>query len=545
MTPPRLTRTPSSPSPTASGPFSLFGYPQPATLKTQHLTHNTHLPLPSPLPPPPFPLHPPPSTLHPLQSKGYIELPYTLPQDFTLFILMGEKDITVWKKKLDWIAQHGGMALLITHPDYMSFGRQRVGGRYPVEYYEELLRYINRKYAGVYWNVVPKAVSDHCATNGSIRCERRETRKAPLHVCMVSYSFYENDGRVKRYAETLAERGDHVDVIALRKSGQALFETIKGVHVHNIQERVPDEKGKLSYLSRLARFLIRSSMFLSSEHLRNRYQLIHVHSVPDFEVFAGLLPKLTGAKLILDIHDIVPEFYASKFNGNGGDAAFKALVGVERASIRFSDHVIISNHIWEKKLHSRSVNPEKCTVILNYPDPALFSPKARTRKDNKFMMMYPGTLNWHQGLDLAIKAFAEIKVKAPEAEFHIYGRGSEIDSLRSLIEHLGLKDRVYLKDHLPLEEISEIMADADLGVIPKRNDPFGGEAFSTKSLEFMSLGVPVLMSATRIDKYYFNDSVVKFFEPDNAIALSGGDAGDGPKQVPQGNPRRERLDICG
>ncbi len=51
----------------------------------------------------------------------YVELPYTLPQDFTLFVLLGCRDITVWKEKLEWIVSHGGMALLNTHPDYMRF----------------------------------------------------------------------------------------------------------------------------------------------------------------------------------------------------------------------------------------------------------------------------------------------------------------------------------------------------------------------------------------------------------------------------------------
>ena len=80
-----------------------------------------------------------------------------------------------------------------------------------------------------------------------------------------------------------------------------------------IQHRERNERGRLSYISRLLLFFFRSAVFLSWRHLRNPYQLIHVHSVPDFEVFAALLPKLMGCKVILDIHDIVPEFYASKF----------------------------------------------------------------------------------------------------------------------------------------------------------------------------------------------------------------------------------------
>ena len=242
--------------------------------------------------------------------------------------------------------------------------------------------------------------------------------------------------------------------------------------------------------------------------------------MPDFEVFAALIPKLQGSSIILDIHDIVPEFYASKFSGSKDSFFFKALVKIEQLSIKFSDHVIISNHLWHKTLTSRSVDESKCTTVMNYPDEAIFYQRPRTRHDDKFIMLYPGTLGWHQGLDIAIKAFAKIKDQAPQAEFHIYGRGTERDNLAALITELHLDNRVFIKDPMPINKIAEVMANADLGIVPKKNDPFGGEAFSTKILEFMSLGIPVIVSGTKIDRHYFNDSVVKFFNPDDVNDLA-------------------------
>lgn len=93
-------------------------------------------------------------------TDGYIELPYTLSQDFSLFILMQEKTIDIWKKKLDWIAEKGGMALLITHPDYMCFnnGKRRLE-EYPKERYQELLKYVANKYNGQYWNALPREMA--------------------------------------------------------------------------------------------------------------------------------------------------------------------------------------------------------------------------------------------------------------------------------------------------------------------------------------------------------------------------------------------------
>ena len=90
-------------------------------------------------------------------DKCLVELPYTLHQDFTLFILMKETGIDIWKKKLDWIAQHGGMALITTHPDYMNFDGKDLGlEEFPVQFYEEFLDYVKSRYDGQYWHVLPR-----------------------------------------------------------------------------------------------------------------------------------------------------------------------------------------------------------------------------------------------------------------------------------------------------------------------------------------------------------------------------------------------------
>jgi len=92
--------------------------------------------------------------------RGFVELPYTLPQDFTLFILMKEKNIDIWKKKLDWIAEKGGMALSITHSDYMNCNKgQCTIEEYPMKYYEEFLDYTKGEYGGQYWHPLPKEMA--------------------------------------------------------------------------------------------------------------------------------------------------------------------------------------------------------------------------------------------------------------------------------------------------------------------------------------------------------------------------------------------------
>ncbi len=341
-----------------------------------------------------------------------------------------------------------------------------------------------------------------------------------MKACMVAYTFYENDMRVRRYAETLSKNGFEVFVVSLRQKSQKKFEILNNVKIYRIQKRQVNERSKLQYLLRIIEFLFRSTIFITKESIKNKIDIIHVHSVPDFEVFSAIFAKLRNSIIILDIHDIVPEFYASKFKVKNSSSTIKLLKIIEYLSCCISDYVIIANDIWKNKLVKRSVQESKCTAFINYPDTRLFGERKNYSSD-KFTFLYPGTLNWHQGLDIAINAFEIAQKKfSNNVEFCIYGEGPSKEKLIESVKGKKLESKIKFYNSVSIEEIAKIMSEADVGVIPKRNDPFGGDAFSTKSLEFMAAGIPVLMSKTRIDNYYFNNKEVLFFNPEDEKDLS-------------------------
>lgn len=453
-----------------------------------------------------------------MDGHGFVELPYTLVQDFSLFSILREPNIDIWKRKLDWVATQAGMALINTHPDYMCIGGKQDRDEFPVSHYEEFLRYAREKFDGRYWMATPKEVARYYCE--SVPMPSRNTRRK---ICMVAYTNYESDNRVRRYAETLAKRGDQVDVIAL---GGAYFQEhekkVDGITVYRIQNRDYNERSKWTYAWRLLLFLFRSSVSLTRLHARNRYDVIHIHNMPDFLVFGAWYPKFTGAKLILDIHDVVPELFANKFKTRLKTAYVGLLKGIEKMSARFVDHVIVSNHLWHEVLTARSVDTRNCSVLVNYVDQGLFSRRPRTRNDDKFIVLFPGSFQWHQGLDIAIDAFARFKTRVPNAEFHLYGgANSKIEAdLKAQVRRLGLEDSVRFMGGVSLDRIAELMANADLGVVPKRADSFGNEAYSTKIMEFMSQGLPVVVSRTKIDTFYFEEGDVHFFQSGNSEAMA-------------------------
>lgn len=448
---------------------------------------------------------------------GYVELPYTLPQDSTLFLVLREQSPRIWTEKLDWIARCGGMALVNVHPDYVQFeGDAPSPRKFPISHYSELLKHARATHDSTFWQPLPGELADYVARIKPSPPFRRK------RVCMVTHSFYENDNRVMRYAEALAARGDHVDVLSLRRSEAVPeYQQLDGVHVHRILTREgKQERSKFEYLRSWMRFLWRSGWWLYRQHRKDAFDLIHVHNMPDFLAFAALYPRLRGAKVILDIHDIVPEFYASKFGASRRTLSLTVLEGAERISARIVDHVIISNHLWRDKYTARTGTSNRCSVFINNVNTKVFVRQPPRAPDGRRIVIFPGGLQWHQGLDIAIAAFKQVVEAIPNAEFHIYGDGNKKPELIRQAQKLGLGRCVRFFEPVSVKQVARIMAAADLGVVPKRADSFGNQAYSTKIMEFMSVGVPAVISDTDIDKFYFDDSVVRFFRSGNEGELA-------------------------
>ena len=282
------------------------------------------------------------------------------------------------------------MALLNLHPDYVDFnGSARGGTEFPAQRYREFLEYVNARYHGEYWKALPKELASFCEAFRPARATRK-----PKNICMLAYSHYESDARIVRYAQTLAQRGDHVDVVAYGGETEALGEKdVDGVKLYKIQRRLEREKkGPLFHLLPLLKFFVIGGALVTRKHFRHPYDLIHVHNIPEWLVFAVWLPKAFRSAILLDIHDLVPELFSAKFKTSEIRLSIPLLRAIERLSCRFADHVIISNHLWRERLVKRSVADSKCSVFFNNIDPDMFYPRPRTRRDERKIVLFPGQL---------------------------------------------------------------------------------------------------------------------------------------------------------
>ena len=474
-------------------------------------------------------------------DTGYVELPYTLPQDHLLFVLMGHKDIGLWKEKLRWIAEHGGMALIITHPDYMSFGQ--INGnveQYPAAYYREFLEHIRTEYEGQYWQALPREVAAYCREAravsapalsisepsvgaaidiGTVAATRQESRKA----CFLYYHRFKGTAILYREAKALKDKGFDVDIVCLRDSEEEnVFQHYEDMNLYCIQARPEREKKASSYFLKLFTFCVKSTALLSWLGLKKRYDVIHVTSPPDFLVFSTLIPKLLGARVILDIHDIGPELCMRKLDKPESDPTVRMLKWLEKISARFADHVITVTDLWKDKLSNRSVPASKCTSILNVPDDHLFKAYAPTdrEKSNGHRLSYHGSLEEHFGVDILLEAMPAIKAQVPDIELVIYGMGRLRDAYEDRIREKNMGDYVRINDFVPFYTLPEVLKEASIGIVPTKADLFSGEALSMKALEYMALGIPVVVSQTPVHRYYYDDSMVKFFAPGNSEDLA-------------------------
>ncbi len=344
-------------------------------------------------------------------------------------------------------------------------------------------------------------------------------------VCILTQSFYEFDPRVRRKAEALAAAGYSVDALALHTpNGRKTF-TLNGVNVRTIS--LAKKRGSLlRYLFEYTAFFFWAFVRVLVQMRRRRYAVIDVNNLPDFLIFAAAPARWMGAKLILDMHEITPEFYMSKYGTAENSWLIRLLKYLEKISFDYADHVITINEPIEDLLTHRGLPRSKSTVMMNVVDEALFADNSSssaalgTRDREKFVMMYHGTLTHIYGLDIAIEAFALAQKEMSGAELWILGSGSEEGALTDLVQERGLASKVRLLGLVGRTEIPAWLSQCDIGILPTRRDVFLDFAFPNKLSEFIIMDKTVIVSRLKAIRHYFSEDALAYFEPHNPTDLS-------------------------
>jgi glycosyltransferase involved in cell wall biosynthesis len=344
--------------------------------------------------------------------------------------------------------------------------------------------------------------------------------------CMVVFAHYPHaETRVQREAEALVEHGYEVDVICLRTREEDAVATHNGVAI----SRLPMTRGESGSL--VAQFLdyviffVFAFMRLTRLHLQRHYDVVQVHNLPDFLVFAALVPKLTGARVIVDLHDLMPEFYKGRLGNAANSFLLRLILLQERLSCRFADHVITVSEHWRQLLIRRGVPPDKCSVVMNLADPRIFQPlsayETAPKDDGRFRLFYHGTFAARYGLDLVLQAMDRVRHEIPEIHLTLVGHGESLRVLERLADDLKLReDHIEFRPIVPAEQLPPLVAAANAGVVPYRNDVFTDSLLPTKLMEYAAMGLPCIVARTSAISDYFDKTMVQFFTPGDVDELA-------------------------
>lgn len=348
-----------------------------------------------------------------------------------------------------------------------------------------------------------------------------------IKVCMIVHAYYLKDARVQRYAEMLASLKYDVDVLCLREGFEPQRMKYNGVSIYRINLS-RHRGGIISYIFEYSIsffkffFLLNNLYWLKGK----KYNTIHVHNFPNFLVFTGVFQKIFGVKVILDVHDPMPELFMSKFCISKSHPLIRFLELEEKLSLNYADFVIVANDYFRELIQKRGCSPKKIAVILNLPDQSFFITHINENEPHvdreHFEIIYIGTIAKRYGLDILIDAVAKIKNSGKIPNFRLTfipklnNEGKYMHELFQKIHSHGLIDCIRLLRPIPHKNMPVVIQNSHLSVYTPLPDVHMDVALSLKIPEVIAIGKPLVTSRISVLQKYFGEESILMFEPGNA-----------------------------
>jgi glycosyltransferase involved in cell wall biosynthesis len=340
-------------------------------------------------------------------------------------------------------------------------------------------------------------------------------KESMASILVLLQEYFPKDTRVRKEVMALIEKGHSIDIVCLRGDNEVKYEESGLITIH----RIGSEKKRASVLRYLYEYF---SFFFVAFYKTWRISkakvinIVHVHTIPDFLVFAAFPAKKRGAKVILDMHEIMPEFFCSKYRFKENHIVVKVLKYIERASVMYADYIITVNSSLKEIFEKRSCPKRDIVEVLNTVSNDTL-PVLEKQTTNKFVAVYHGTLTDIYNLSFAISSMGKVSKKLRDLnfEFHVYGDGPDFRKLQELVDGLQLQGMIFVHGRVKHTEIPGILSKANLGILPMRRDLMLDLSFSNKLAEYVHCKIPVLSSDLITVKRYFPEDCLFYYKHDS------------------------------
>lgn len=340
-----------------------------------------------------------------------------------------------------------------------------------------------------------------------------EQTQQHARVAVVAYTVFHTDGRVRKEAEVLASHGYEVHAITLSGGGASSIQEVGGVFIHPLSMGAT-RGGRLRYLYQYVVFFLTSSAVLFSLYRKRKFQAVHVHSLPDFQVFCALPLKLMRVSVVLDLHEAFPEILAARFRLHDSSLLVRLAVIAEQLSCKFADRIVVANDGIREAIITRGASPGHVTTAYNTPRlSSVLTAEVRNpdryRDYSEHLLVHAGGLNRERDLETLLRTIPLLP-----AGYHLVLAGDGdpryVGRLQSLADDLGVGQRVHFVGQVPLEEARSLMSLASVGVVTLEDNPLTRLAWPTRIPEFAGLekalvlpDLPFIRSVVRDGAVYY------------------------------------------
>jgi len=335
-------------------------------------------------------------------------------------------------------------------------------------------------------------------------------------ICIIRHYYYAFDPRVRKEVAALIGENWEVDVICLKDTAEKSKNCINGVNVYRLPLR-HRRGGLIHYVLEYIISFMLFAVVVPFLYFRKRYDVIQVNTLPDFLVFVTLIPKLCGTKVVLDMHEAMPELFRSRFGLSKRHPLTKLVELSERLSTQYADCVLAVGESVLQLYMARGLSRSKVVIIPNTPDDCFFNYQkynrhGARRKNKQFVIASHGTVLERYGFQVLIQAVPYLEQSIPNLKVIILGEGEFLDSLKKLAQKLRIQGRVNFMGRIPLERVPLEISEADIGVVPIMKDEFTDIMAPNKLFEYVAMRKPVVAPRIKGIQDYFDDSSLMFFE---------------------------------